>query len=134
VILPESLDLAKIVYHAAAAKKAMEMVVLDVRALTSFTDYFFICSGGSKSQVQAIAREIQARLGEQGCQSRQEKDTEQRWVLIDGQHVVCHIFQEATRKFYALEELWKDAKIVSFRARAEKKPAKKPGKPKKTDA
>lgn len=98
---------------AALGRKAMGLVVLDVRELTSVADVFIICSGRSNRQVSAIADHIQADLKKQKIMPLSvEGKKEGHWVLLDYGHVVIHIFYEPLRRFYDLEGLWVDARRI----------------------
>jgi ribosome-associated protein len=100
---------------AALEKKALDPVLLELRGTTSFTDYFLLCSGKSDRQVQAIAKEIEETLKKNGIRPLgQEGMTEGRWILMDYEDVVVHIFLEPVRKFYDLEGLWIDAPRIDF--------------------
>ena len=109
-----SLDPALDIYISAVmGKKALDVVVLDVRELTSFSDRFLICSGRSNRQVSAIAEHIQVTLKKHAIKPLSvEGKKEGHWVLLDYGHVVVHVFYEPVRAFYDLEGLWIDAKRV----------------------
>jgi ribosome-associated protein len=95
---------------AAVEKKATELVLLEMQGVTSYTDYFFICSGKSDRQVQAIAQRIVEVLEEEGVHPLGlEGTSEGKWVLMDYGDVVIHVFLEPVRRFYDLEGLWIDA-------------------------
>jgi ribosome-associated protein len=101
--------------RAADDKKALDLVVLDVREIASFTDYFLITSGTSTRQVQAIADEVVDRLKKTGRRAaRIEGYRHAEWVLIDFGDFVVHIFEDKARRFYDLERLWRDAARVSL--------------------
>lgn len=98
-------------------KKAYELVVLDVRGLTSVADIFIICSGRSNRQVSAIAEHIQRELKQHKIMPLSvEGSKEGHWVLLDYGHVVIHVFYEPVRQFYDLEGLWVDAKRIRTRS------------------
>ena len=98
---------------AALDKKADRPVVLDVRTLSSFADYFLICSGRSDRQVRAIADAVVETLKRAGQPPLGvEGHAEGRWVLIDCADVIVHVFQEPVREFYHLERLWHSAARV----------------------
>jgi ribosome-associated protein len=100
---------------AAVEKKAFDLVLLEMKKVTSFTDYFLLCSGKSDRQVQAIAQGIEEALEKEGIRPLgQEGKTEGRWILMDYADVVVHIFLEPTRGFYDLEGLWIDAPRVEL--------------------
>jgi ribosome-associated protein len=97
----------------AADRKALEVVVLDMRQASSITDYFLICSGGSERQVQAIADAIDEQLARSGSTSLGiEGYREGRWILMDYGDVIMHVFAQGTREFYDLERLWANAPKV----------------------
>jgi ribosome-associated protein len=101
--------------EAAEEKKAIELVVLKVVEITSFTDFFVICSGTSSRQVQAIADEVTEQLRQQGVRPMHtEGYSNAEWVLVDYGSFVLHIFTETSRRFYDLERLWRDAEKVEF--------------------
>ncbi len=99
--------------QAARGKKAMDILVLDLRGLTAITDFFIICSGRSSRQVMAIADHIQVELkkskirplGAEGIGSG-------HWILLDYDHVIIHVFYDPVRRFYNLEGLWADAPVI----------------------
>jgi ribosome-associated protein len=101
---------SQFILKATDEKKAFDAVLLDMRGLTSFTDGFFICSGSSDRQVQAIAQGIHEALEKLGIRPLGvEGLKEGKWVLMDYDDVVVHIFLEPIRPFYDLEGLWIDA-------------------------
>ncbi|MCW2277113.1 ribosome silencing factor [Heliophilum fasciatum] len=96
--------------EAASEKKAMDIMLLDLREKSNVTDYFVICSGNSVPQVQAIAQNIEDKMKESDLRVlRTEGYREGRWVLLDFGSVVVHIFRPETRDYYSLERLWGDA-------------------------
>ncbi len=101
--------------RSASDKKALDLVVLDLRAIASFTDYFLITSGTNPRQVQAIADEIVEQLKKQGTRAaRVEGYSTAEWVLVDYGDFVVHVFEEKSRRFYDLERLWRDAARVEL--------------------
>ena len=111
-----STDLALAV-AAAADKKALDLVVLDLRKASAFTDYFVICTGANARQVQAIAEAVQESVAKKGPKpSVVEGARRGDWILIDYFDFVVHIFTPATREFYGLERLWGDAERVEISA------------------
>lgn len=96
--------------QAALDKKAYDLVVLQVGALTSVADYFVICTGRSDVQVQSICRAIEEAMSAVGVKPLAiEGFTHGQWVLLDFGDVVVHIFYETVRQFYNLEGLWVQA-------------------------
>jgi ribosome-associated protein len=98
-------------------KKAKQIKVLDLRKLDSgFADFFVICHGSSDRQVEAIADSVE-EIVRKKCKEKpihMEGKERSEWILMDYIDVVVHIFQEEKRQFYAIEELWGDAEIISF--------------------
>jgi len=111
------LEIARLCAHIAVDNKAEDLVILDVRGLTSFTDYFVIMSGRSTRHAQGIADKIEAelrtkRISNKNCEGLREGV----WILLDYDDVIVHIFYKDTRKFYDLDGLWHDAPRVDFAA------------------
>jgi len=103
--------------HAASEKKALEPVVLDLREIASFTDYFVIVSGANERQVQAISDEIYESLKKSGqAAARVEGYKTAEWILLDFGDFVVHVFEQKARKFYDLERLWRESKRVELPA------------------
>ncbi len=100
---------------AASEKKALNSVVLDLRDIASFTDYFVITSGTNERQVQAISDEVVEKLKKAGSPvTRVEGYKTAEWILLDYGDFVMHIFRDESRKFYDLERLWRDSKQVEL--------------------
>jgi ribosome-associated protein len=103
--------LAKRIADLMISKKAIDVVILDLKKLTSATDYFVICSADSDTQVKAIADSVQdgtEALGESVW--HQEGYHALRWIVLDYVDVVVHVFHKEERLFYNLDRLWGDAK------------------------
>jgi ribosome-associated protein len=97
-------------FQAVLGKKAMHVVALEVRELTSIADAFIICSGRSNRQVSAIAEHIERELRGHKIKPLSVEGTgEGHWVLMDYGNVIIHVFLESVREFYDLEGLWSDA-------------------------
>lgn len=89
--------------------------MLDLRDVTSFTDYFVICTGGNQRQIQAIADEVTAGLKQEGQRPISLEGYDQaEWVLADYGDFLVHIFSEQARSYYDLERLWRNAKPVEI--------------------
>jgi ribosome-associated protein len=100
---------------AALDKKAVDLVVLDLRIGSAFTDAFVICTGTNVKQVQAIADGIEAALKKVGQRpALVEGYAHADWILLDYFDFIVHIFTPATRLFYDLERLWGDAERVEL--------------------
>ena len=97
--------------HAAAEKKAIDLTVLDLRGVATFTDFFIISTGANKRQMQAIADGIVEQLKRRGSPAaRVEGYQAAEWVLVDYGDFIVHVFEEKARRFYDLEYLWREAK------------------------
>jgi ribosome-associated protein len=85
--------------------------VLDLREISTFTDFFVICSGTSEPQLKAIAGEIEVRLREDNKVRPTAVDgfPASQWIVLDYLQVIVHIFHRDKRDFYSLEDLWSDA-------------------------
>ena len=98
-----------------------------MRSLSSFCDYFVIASGSSTRQVHAITQAIRDDLSQAGIEpiSKLERGDESGWRVLDYRTVVAHVFDKPLRKFYALENLWSDAKKVRIALPRKKRQPKK---------
>ncbi len=104
---PAALELA---LAACAERKAVDGVVLDLRALSDATDFFVVVSGTSDTHVRAIAEAVLESLAAHGIKAHHiEGLTQGRWVLLDFVDFVVHVFHPSLRAFYQLEGLWGDA-------------------------
>jgi ribosome-associated protein len=100
--------------QAAQDHKALDLRVLDMEGVCSFTSNFLICSGTSTRHTQAICDAIQERLKKSGClPTHVEGYAQAEWILVDYLHFIVHIFLERTREFYDLERLWKNAPKIA---------------------
>jgi len=90
--------------------KGLEPVILEVKGLCSFADYFIVCSGGSRRHVLALAQHLDEALSKAGARPLGVEGMEEgQWVLLDFIDVVIHIFSQPLREFYNLEGLWAEA-------------------------
>ncbi len=101
--------------QAAQNKKALDLTVLDLRGLASFTDVFLICSGTSAPQNQAISNEIELKLKEEGrTPAHIEGYQLAEWILMDYSNFIVHILAPKVRSFYKLERLWREAPRIDI--------------------
>jgi ribosome-associated protein len=112
------MQLALAAARTAAENRGQDLVVLDLRELTSFFDYFVIATGASRRQLHAISEEIDRVLEKEMGDRRMgiEGYQECRWILLDYGDVVIHLFDAEARAFYDLENLWAEAKRVDLTA------------------
>ncbi len=103
--------------RAAESKKATDIKVLDLTGITSFTDYFVVCTGGNNRQIQAISDEIGLQLKERGeFPLSVEGFNQAEWVLLDYGDFLIHVFSPHARTYYDLERLWRNAKTLDIPA------------------
>lgn len=110
-------ELSNVIVTGMEDKKASDIVVMDLRDITStMTDFFVICSGSSDTQVEGISNAVEETVYKQSKERpwRSEGKTNRQWVLMDYVNVVVHIFLKEKREFYQLEELWGDAKVTKI--------------------
>ena len=101
--------------RAADDARALEIVVLDMRALTSICDYFVICHGRSPTHTRAVAEQIEQTMKQCNIHPHHREGRAQAsWIVLDYLDVVVHVFSEETRQFYAIERLWGDAPRTEF--------------------
>ncbi|TWT99291.1 Ribosomal silencing factor RsfS [Botrimarina colliarenosi] len=105
------LELALAAAQVAADNRGENITILDLRELTPVFDYFVLATGNNRRQLHAISEEIDHRLEDDLGESRMgiEGYAESRWILLDYGSIVVHLFDEETRAFYAIEDLWTDA-------------------------
>ena len=111
----QAIEKAKKIVKCLDDKKGRRITLLEVGELTSISDYFVIASGGSATQVKAMADEVTDKMAEAGLTPVHiEGYHVASWILLDYGDVVVHIFLEETREFYDIERLWIDAKQISL--------------------
>jgi ribosome-associated protein len=114
---PTAEQLIEVISEALLEKKAEKIRLLDVRKVTTLTDYFIVCHGLSDSQVKAIGDnvtvEVKNLCGEYVW--RKEGHNTNRWIVLDYVNVVVHIFVNELREFYGIEKMWQDAEITEIK-------------------
>jgi ribosome-associated protein len=110
----DSLALARVVVSAAADKKADNILLIDLRGLSSIADYFVVCSGASERQLRAIADSVaeRVRMEFNFAAHHTEGLSGGGWILVDYGDVVVHIFSPSLRAYYNLEALWAKAPVL----------------------
>ena len=99
----------------AAGKKAEDIVIMDLRRVTNFADYFVLCTASSDVQLRAVSDAIVDGLEKLQHEVWHSEGYETRsWILLDYVHIVVHVFLPETRAYYALEKLWGDAPIEAY--------------------
>ena len=103
-----SKEIAAVASRALDSKKAVDLEIIDVSALTTLGDYLVIASGASTPQVKAMADEVEEKLAEQGVEPHHIEGKTTSWILLDYTSVMVHVFHTEARNFYALERMWAD--------------------------
>lgn len=113
---PEPLDERVLMaLHAASEKKALDVVILDLRPVATFTDFFVITTGANERQVQAISDEVYETLKKAGSPAaRVEGYKTAEWILLDYGDFIVHVFEQKARQFFDLERLWRESKRVEL--------------------
>ena len=97
-------------------KKALDIIIIDVRKITTLTDFFVVCTSESEPQTRAITNHINQKMKEEGVKSWHIEGYEHLdWVLVDFVNIVVHIFSKETREYYEFERLWADGTITKVR-------------------
>lgn len=107
----KSRTLARKIADFALTKKAQDVVIMDLRPLTSMTDFFVVCSAESDIQIRAIADAVEDGLEKKQTVAWHKEAGSLNWVLLDYVDVVLHVFHKHARSFYNLERLWGDAEV-----------------------
>jgi len=107
----DSSELIDTITEALLDKKARDIVLLDVRELTTLTDFFIVCHGTSDTQIKALADSVTEKTKKEIGESvwKQEGMDTRRWIILDYVNIVVHIFSEEKREFYGIERMWSDA-------------------------
>jgi ribosome-associated protein len=97
-------------------KKAKNIVLLDVRELTTLADYFVVCHGTSDTQIRALANSAMEKVKETTGENawKQEGMDARRWIILDYVNIVVHIFSEEKRDYYGIERMWNDAIVTEI--------------------
>ena len=114
--MERSQEMMKLAYLALEDKKGVDFTVLNISEVTVIADYFLIAHGENVNQVQAMADAVQEALEKNGYPCRQvEGYMSGNWILLDFGEIVVHIFSREERRFYDLERIWRDGKIVDVK-------------------
>lgn len=109
----ETDEIARKIVDAALNKQASNILLLDLKGVCTFADYFVICTGESERQLQAICNEIDEILAALHLPLRRYQGTpDSGWLILDLDSIVVHVFLPEQRAFYALEDMWKNAATV----------------------
>ena len=95
------------------AKKAKDIKLLDIHEISTISDYFVIATGNSSTQVQAMSDELEEKMNLAGFEMHHKEGFRNgRWILLDFNNIIVHLFHDEERQFYNLERLWVDAKSI----------------------
>jgi ribosome-associated protein len=116
----KTLDAQALAHKAAGllfAKKAEKAVLLDLRGLSSLTDFYLICTCSNEAQMRGILNSVYRSLSREGMKAlRSEYHSGVRWAVLDYGDLIIHLFEKETRNYYSLERLWADAKATELKA------------------
>ena len=104
--------LARTIASLTLTKKADDVLIMDLRRVTSVTDFFVVCSADTEVQIKAIVGAVEDALEKKGVEAWHREAGSPHWVILDYVDVVLHVFHKNTRSFYSLERLWGDADIT----------------------
>lgn len=108
-------EMTALAVQALEDKKAEDICVIDISAVSVLADYFIIAGGNNTSQIQALADSVEEKLGRAGYPLKQiEGYQSANWVLLDFGDIIVHIFDRENRLFYDLERIWRDGKKIDI--------------------
>lgn len=111
----EETNRLSVILKSADDKKAFDIKLLDITELTTIAKYFVICSGNSDVQVKSIADEIEEKMFENGLKFMQKEGHRGgRWIILDYNDIIVHVFHKEERSFYNLDKLWIDSKNIDI--------------------
>ena len=111
--IEKSKEMAKLAIKALEDRKGVDIRVIDISEVSTLGDYFIIASGTNRTQIQAMADNVEEKLHKEGVNPRQiEGYQTANWILMDFNDIIVHIFNEEDRLFYNLEKIWMDGKII----------------------
>ncbi|MCI9068442.1 MAG: ribosome silencing factor [Lachnospiraceae bacterium] len=111
-----SKEMAAIVCRALEDKKGQDVTVIDISGVSCLADYFIIANGENSNQVQAMTDNVEEEMEKEGYHFTQKEGYQSaRWILLDYRDVVVHVFSREDRRFYDLERVWRDGRIVDIK-------------------
>lgn len=109
----ESKEMAKLAIEALEDKKAEDIRLINIAEISVLGDYFILASGSNRSQIQALADNVQEKLGRAGVMTKAVEGYETaNWILMDFGDIIVHVFDKENRLFYNLERIWRDGKMM----------------------
>ena len=111
--MKEIKEYAQLAIQALEDKKAEDVRVIDISEVSTIADYFIIASGTNRSQMQALADNVEEKLGRAGLPLKQVEGYDgANWILMDYRDIIVHIFDKENRLFYDLDRIWRDGKLI----------------------
>ncbi len=108
-----TLDLARDIVRVLEDKKGEDIVLLDIKDIVSFTEYFVLCTGSSARMLEALADGLDENIRKQyQKKGRREGEARDGWLVVDYGEIVVHLFSPDQREYYQLEELWEEGKVL----------------------
>lgn len=107
-------ELAYKIAELLAEKKAKDVIIIDIKEKTVLADYFVVCSANSTTQVRALADHVDEKLSKDYGIEPRGRDVDSKWVAVDYNTVILHVFHHDTREFYNLERLWNDGENITY--------------------
>lgn len=108
-----ALNLARAIVESLEDKKGEDILLIDIKEIASFTDFFVICTGTSDRMLDALAKSVQDAMREKHQRKgRIEGQPHDGWLVVDFGSVVVHLFSRDQRNYYRLEELWQEGKVL----------------------
>lgn len=114
-------ELAILAARAMHEQRAEDIVILDLRSLADYADFFVIGSASSLTRMRGVSRRVEQVLLKRGAKRLNQPDREAAWVLADFGDILVHVFDNEAREFYRLEDLWGDAPTVEWQERVAEK-------------
>jgi len=112
-----SKEMVKLAYQALSDKKAIDIRIIDISAISTIADYFIIANGSNSNQIGALVDNVEESLYKAGFRGhRKEGYRNDSWILLDYNDLIIHIFDDKNRSFYNLERIWSDGKAVDIQS------------------
>ena len=125
VVEAKNRELAILAAVAMHEQRAEDIIILDLRELVDYADYFVVGSAASLTRMRGISRWVEKTLSKHGGKRLNQPDREAAWILVDFGDVLAHVFDREAREFYRMEDLWGDAPQIEWRDRIPEKAEKR---------
>jgi ribosome-associated protein len=111
---PEIVEIFKKSARLLDEKKGADIIMMDLREVNSYLDYFLIATGNSRIHCRSMARELEKFIHSQGLRCRVKPEYDSGWIILDFNELIVHIFTQEMREYYQLEKLWGDAIRIAY--------------------